>query len=1038
MRKLLRILGCTAAILWSLLTFAQEQPISGTVRDPRDNSPLAAATIVNKRTKKAVMTNESGQYSIAAKPGDVLVITHVGRKTFTFTVGTERSYTTTLEVAGDMGEAVVTAMDIKRNPRELGYSVQTVGGSDIRQTQRENLVNALQGKVAGVTVTPTTGQAGASTQIILRGFNSLSLSNSPLFVVDGVLIDNSTLNQASNGGTDVGLASDLPNKNNDYTNRIADLNPNDIESITVLKGPEATALYGSQASSGAIIITTRKPKGGGIAVTYDDAFRTQNINRYNKIINTFSSGTNGVAVPNTGAGTVYFGPGFSKGTKMYDNIHHFFQTGFTQNHNLTVDFGPKVSSWRFSGSWLNQQGVVPTNSYERADFRLANTTRIGKYIDITPTVLYSHSVNNKVLRGTGNYLLSLYGWDPSLDVRNWQTKTGLKRLINPGDSLVPNTELDNPYFNAIRNKSQDKTNRIFSTLAVNIHPFQWLDIAGRFGYDTYHQDGYTLYHPQSSEYSAANGGYQDNYYRRYYGYNHTVTVTGKQSWGKFSGHLMVGTMWQDQKTEMYAVSGNKLRSWSNTDSSNTLPSSRTRLLRNVYGLPNLSIFRDFAYFGEAAIGWDNVLFLSATQRYEDASVFPKANRNYNYPGFSFSAILSDIIPAIKNGPVDYLKLRASEAQTARLADPYSNQSVFVNALSSGQGFAYGFTNSNENLKPERQTTYELGFEIKLFNNRITLDADYYNTMVKDQIIQGYRASYATGFILNTSNVASTRNQGIEAVLGFTPVKTNKLVWNMLFNFNKMYSKVLSLPPSLTEYYLGDTQIYGSARAGLHKGGPTTSITGYYYMRNNQNKILINPTTGLPVTTTTWKTIGDRNPNFTLGWNNVISYKSWTLSFLWDLKVGGDIYNGTDYYLTQIGKSAKTADRLTPRVIKGVLQDGNENSAHPTPNSIVVTPYLNQNYYTTTMPDEEFMQHNVNWFRLRDLTLSYDFLHKPRGFKTLGAFVTVNDLILITNYAGPDPAVQSNTAAEKGIGTFGMDFANLPTPVSVNVGVRTSF
>ena len=283
MRKLLRSLWCVAALSGYLLSFAQEQPVRGTVKDPKDNSPLVGATIVNKRTKKSVATSEQGEYTIAAQPGDVLIISHVGRKVQQITVGTSRTYSTLLPLAdaADMGEVVVTAMDIRRNPRELGYSVQTVGGTEIKESQRENLLNSLQGRVAGVTVTPTTGQAGASSQIVLRGFNSLSLSNSPLFVVDGVLIDNSTLNQSSGGGTDVGLASDLPNKNNDYTNRIADLSPNDIASMTILKGPEATALYGSQASNGAIIITTRKPKGGELLVAYDDAFRDRKSTRLN-------------------------------------------------------------------------------------------------------------------------------------------------------------------------------------------------------------------------------------------------------------------------------------------------------------------------------------------------------------------------------------------------------------------------------------------------------------------------------------------------------------------------------------------------------------------------------------------------------------------------------------------------------------------------------------------------------------------------------------------------------------------------------------
>jgi len=1050
MRKLLRLLWCAVALSGSLMALAQDQTITGLVKDPRDNSPLAGATILNQRTKKTVLSNEEGKYSIVAKPGDILVISHVGRKNVRLTIGNASSYTSLLETTGeDMSEAVVTAMDIKRNPRELGYSLQKISGTDVKETQRPNIINSLQGRIAGATVTPTNGQAGASSQIVLRGFNSLSLSNSPLFVVDGVLIDNTTLTQASGQGTGIGLASDGANHNNDYTNRVADLSPSDIESITVLKGPEATALYGSQASSGAILITTKRNNVNGVAVSYDNSFGGQKITRYNPTLDTYSPGVNGIANFNYGLKPLYFGPAYDpKTTNIFDNIHHFFKTGFSQVHNLAVDFGKRVSSFRFSASYTDQNGVVPTNDYTKANLRLSNTTRIGKLLEITPSVSYIHSKNNKPLRGIGGYLTDLYVWRPDIDVRNYLDASGRKLLLNPADATNPNSELDNPLYNATQNKSRDVTDRLFSTLAINFNPTSWLAIAGRFGYDYYKQDGYTFYNPESSEYGTATGGYLDNYYKKYFGYNHTITATAHHSLGKFNGRIMVGTMWQNQRQEMFAVSGSNLIDSSSTDSSNTKVTTRTRLLRNVYGLPNLQIFRDFAYFGEASINYDNVLFLNFSERREESSVFPKANRHYSYPGLSLSAILSDIIPGIKGNVLDYWKVRSSIAQTARLADPYSNQSVFVNSNSSGGGFGYSFTNSNEDLKPERQKTFEIGTELRFLHNRISIDATYYNTKVTDQIVEGYRASYATGFLINTANVANTRNQGIEITLGVNPVHSREWNWNILFNFNKMFSKVLTLPGSLTEYYLGDTQIFGAAgvgstaiRAGLRLNGPTTTLTGWHYARNNAGQILINPATGIPNILTTWQVLGDRNPAYTLGTTNVISYKNWSLSFLWDLKVGGAVYNGTDAYLTQSGRSKRTADRMTSRVINGVLQDGLENTATPTKNNISITPYYQANYYTA-MPDEEFIQKDVNWFRLRDLTLNYTFkgpfVQKLKYVKHLGVFLSANDLLLFTNYYGADPAANGVTAANQGIGGFGIDYGNLPAPISVNIGLKASF
>jgi hypothetical protein len=344
--------------------------------------------------------------------------------------------------------------------------------------------------------------------------------------------------------------------------------------------------------------------------------------------------------------------------------------------------------------------------------------------------------------------------------------------------------------------------------------------------------------------------------------------------------------------------------------------------------------------------------------------------------------------------------------------------------------------------PERQRTYSVGSELRFFNSRLNFDITYYNTYAYNQIAQNFRASYGTGYVLNTQNAASLRNEGIEIVAGIDLIRGKDISWNMQLNFNHMWSKVLSLPASIAyEMYLSDTWLYGNARAGFVRGYPTTTITSYHYLRNKTGQLIINPSTGLPLVDGTFTKAGDRNPDFTLGAQNSIHYKNWSLSFLWDLRVGGDIFDATDMYLTTIGKSRKTDDRMTPRVIKGVLNDGLQNSATPTQNTIVVIPYYQSTYYTS-MPEEEFIQHNINWLRLRDLTLTYNFqqktLSKLKGIKRLSVFVTGNDLLLFTNYIGADPAVNGNTAGEPGVGAFGFDYGVLPTPVSLNAGVRVGF
>ncbi|MFT3824049.1 MAG: SusC/RagA family TonB-linked outer membrane protein [Chitinophagaceae bacterium] len=1044
MRRFTKLLLLCILLLPCALSYAQGQPIKGIVVDEDNNAPIVGVTVSVKGTTRASQTDGAGAFTIVAKKGDVLQFSYVGYARKDFTVGDATTVSIRMRNSDkQLGEVVVTAMDIKRNPRELGYSVQKVDGKEIAQTQRENFINSLQGRVAGLTITPSSGLAGSSSSIVLRGFNSLSMSNQPLFIVDGVIMDNSTVDENSDGGKGIGMVdrtglTSNANRNTDYTNRMADLNPNDIESITVLKGPEATALYGSQASSGAIVISTRKAKSNKLALQYDNSFRFQKITRYPDVYDQYSNGSNGAA-SNIFR---YFGPKYDQNTVLYDNKDNFFKTGFTQSHNLGADFGFKKSIFRVSGSTFNQDGVVPNNTAKRYTLRISNTTKIGKYVDVTPSFTYINSQNRKVLNSAGGFLLGLLLWPSTNDIRNYADDNGAKI---PLFSANPNSDYDNPLFNVNYNKNYDETKRYTGTLGININPFDWLQVSGRFGFERYNTYGYLQYHPNSYYISSGVKGTQDNFWRRYTGYNHTITATARKNFGKnFTTRLMVGTMWQDYNTQQFAMTGNTLVDVNRTDSNNTDPTSRQRLLRNNYGDYNDYRLRQQAYFGEASIGFKNVAFLSYTHRFESASTLPKKNRNYNYPGASLSLIVSDMIPQLRQSTfLSYWKLRGSIASTARLNSPYSTQSVFVNSYASGGGYSYGFTNANPDLSPEKQQTFEIGTEMRLFNSRINLDVAYYNTLNKDQIVENFRLSYGTGYVLNTQNAGSTRNQGVEVVLNASVLKTPSFGWDMTFNFAKMWNKVIKLPANVAEYYIADTWVYANARGGLTLNSATTTITSYGYSRNNNGDILINPTTGLPVIDATFKVHGDRNPNFTLGWNNSLRYKNWRLSFLWDLKVGGDVFNGTKMFMTSIGKSTLTADRMTPRVIKGVLNDGKQNTATPTQNNIVVVPGLNDDYYTASyMPEEAFIEKNVNWFRLRDITLSYTFpetlTRKVKFVKNLGVFATGNDLILITNYSGADPSANGNTAGTRGVGAFGFDYGKLPTPISVNVGLRATF
>ena len=459
MRKILHlVLGLSLMLL--LLppaVQAQERTINGTIVSEDNKTPLSGVTIRVKGTRRIIQTDANGKFSLKVSPGETLQITYVGYETYEVKAGGGDMVGISLKPADNtMGEVVVTAMDIRRNPRELGYSVQKVDGAEIKETQRENFLNSLQGRVAGLTINATSGNAGASSQIVLRGFNSLSLNNQPLFVIDGVIVDNQTVDENSDGGSKVGVVergaglTNTSNKINDYNNRIADVNPNDIETITVLKGPEATALYGSQAASGAVIITTRKAKTNKLSIQYDNSFRMTKVTRFPETFDGFSTGRNGLTSPVF----IFYGPAYPAGTKKFNNVDRFFRTGFSQTHNLGMDFGVKNSIFRVSASYFDQKGIIPENDFKRITIKVSNTTKIGKKIDFSPAVTYTNSQNNKVLRGAGGFMLSLLSWPSDKDIVAQQGDNASKDVLF---TATPNQDYDNPFFNVKNNRSREET-----------------------------------------------------------------------------------------------------------------------------------------------------------------------------------------------------------------------------------------------------------------------------------------------------------------------------------------------------------------------------------------------------------------------------------------------------------------------------------------------------------------------------------------------------------------------------------------------------
>ena len=1026
MRKMLQWATTLLLLICTLSLTAQERILKGKITD-EDGAPLANVSVSVKGTSKGAITDISGNFTVKANKGQVLEISLIGYTKQTFTVGDVTAVSFKMKKDNRvLSEVTVTALGIKKEKRGQGFSSQEVKGEEISQTQRENFFNALQGRAAGVTVTSSSGAPGASSQIVLRGFNSLSGNNSPLIIVDGLPVNNGSFNQGR-------LSTDQPNRNNDYTNRAADINPDDIESVNILKGPEATALYGIEAGSGAIIITTKKGKSGKLKVSYDNSFRLEKAYRFPDVQRVYDNGNNG-AIANT---RNFFGPKYTPGTQLYDNVKDFFETGFNQKHTLTLEGGVQKTTWRGSITARDQKGVIPNSRYKMYSGRVTMVNKPAKNIDLTTSIAYTYTRNDKAFKGAGGFLQNLLLWPMDDDAKNYLKTDGTRRKVVDDPNFA---ELDNPYFDVNKNRSYDVNHRLFFNMTASYDATSWLNFTVRGGADVYSMFANYFYHPESqlNRTYGSTAGRVENGTEKYRGYSGIFLTTMKKNIGKFKSTLRVGAANDDYTWMNFSTRGDSLYNKELNDINNTNP--KFFATSRETGRDTLTIRRVQGIFGEYNLNFNDIVYLNFTGRNDWTSTLPASSRSFFYPSASIAFVFSDLIAKGSN-VLSFGKIRGSYAETAKDVLPYSTQSAYTTQLTSGGGYAYGFTNNNPFIKPERQKTFEVGAELQFFNRRLGFDASYYRTLNLDQIVRLVRLSYATGFVLNTSNIADTKNTGYEVSMNAIPVKTPSFQWRMLVNFTKMQNRVTKLPGNIPEFYNSDTWI-GNFRAGITRDGNITQMTGQDYSRNAAGQILIDPTNGFPLVNPDYKKIGDRNPDYTLGITNVFSYKNLSFSFLWDVKVGGDILNANEIWMTNVGLSKRTLDREKPIVYDGVLNDGLQETANPTKNTIPIVPYYNNDIYVSRALAVDYVEHDVYWWRLRDATLNYTFpekmLRRSKLFSNARVFVTGTDLILITNYTGLDPAVNANSNATLGAGSFGIDYGSLATPRGINFGVNVTF
>ena len=1014
-----------ALFLGAASASAQQKTVTGKVTDEQ-RSPLAGVSVVIKGTTTGTLSNDAGNYSIRVAPGQVLQFRFIGTAATERTVGAGNVIDVVLRrMATSLDAVVVTALGQTTSQRALGTSQQQVQGVEIAQTQRENFVNALQGRVAGVQVINTSGAPGASSTITIRGISSISSSNQPLMIVDGLPVDNKTLNTGVLASDAPGSATAFSNRGVDFTNRSSDINPEDIETLTVLKGPEAAALYGIDAANGAIIITTKRGRAGLGGLEYSNSFRLESVRARPEIQTVFG--------PTTTSGATlglfqYFGAPYAPGTQFYDNIDGFFRTGVTQKHNLTFSGAAADNrvNYRLASALTRQSGVVRNTEYDRVNLTGASGAQVTSWLKADLSMQYSYSNNDKVYKGEGGPFIGLMLWPSTDNAADYLSAAGTRRRI----TLLSQTgEIDNPYFSINKNPQNEKTNRINSNVGLTFTPFAWGDISTRLGADSYTNQNMLLRHPESAA-SGTNNGIIDQAddITRVINSQTLLNVHNRPVWRALSISGTIGNAVQDSKSTVDAAVGRDFLDPNFISVNNAnLRSSRQSIAQR----------RLVSAFASATFAWNDYLYATVSGRNDWTSTIPTPRNSFFYPGVNGSLILTDAVPSLKRFMTS-AKLRAGWAEVGRDARPYAYRPALEYKTTSYGGYGYGFTGPNLNLSPEFATSAEMGFETAFLEDRLGLDLTVYRKRTKDQIVNDIRGSYATGFVLFNLNGAETKNEGIEITLRGTPVLRSAFSWDFAANFDASHGRTISLPNSLPESYVSDTWLYGDVRNGTKPGLSTMSLTGRFYLRNKDGQLLIDPASGLPLRQPagTFVDAGyDRQPKFQIGLSNNLKYNRVGLSFLVDFRRGGDVFNATQHFLTSRGLAMNTLDRETPRVIPGVLRDGKENSANPTTNTIVVIP-SNQPSYYSGISEELFIEKNINWVRLRDVTLNYQL---PERFaRNASVFVTGTDLFLVTNYTGLDPISNGTSASVGGSGGVGIDYGNFPIPRGFNFGLRMGF
>ncbi|MFV0220548.1 SusC/RagA family TonB-linked outer membrane protein [Empedobacter falsenii] len=1002
MRRNLKNLFVLGGLLLGASLYAQEKTVTGTVTDS-DGLPVADA-VVKTTSGKEAYTDENGMFSIEAKQGDLVTVEAMGLPTQTFSVGAGSEYKVTLKPSEtvELEGAVVTALGITRDKKSLGYSAQEVKGDVLSASRGSNPLNALSGNVAGLTISNNSGNLGGSTRMVLRGIRSVTGENRPLIVIDGVPMNNSNYNstdaQRGAGGRD-------------YGDSAFDINPDDVESVNVLKGGPASALYGSRGANGVILITTKKPKKGRDEIVVNTGVSFDQVSISPKLQKLYGGGSKGTFNTINVGGKDYnivqyqldesWGPKYDGQMVLHWNafnpedptnymvakewktpehdVDSFYNTGITYTNSAAFSKSYENTNAKVAISNVNQSGIIPNSTLKRTTLNLGIDNKFNDKFQVSADMNYIRTDGfNRPEFGYGNnsVIQKFYQWGQrNLDfaaLKNYKNSLG-EQLSWNRTSWSNATPLysDNPYWIIYENTSNDRRDRFYGNVKL-----KYDILPGLYATGAVYGDHYNLkIEERVAVGSQATSGYQKNL-RAFTEMNYEGRLNFDKKWDAISLSAFAGLNRRHVNTDSTTGATNGgltvpgLYSLSNSRENPTVVASKTKKRVN-------------SVFAGMSLGFNDIFFLEATARNDWSSTLPANNNSYFYPSVSGSIVFSNIL---KQDWLTFGKVRGGWSRVANDTDPYNLVDVYANTYFTGVsnlGSPYYLnptTKNNPNLRPEMVDSWEIGLELQLFKNRVGIDATYYHQKTKDLIVAN-QPDPATGYTSKWYNAGVMENKGFEAVVRITPIQTEEFSWDLSWNFAKNVNKVVELYEGLNSITLATAPF----KAGVYAmvGERYGQIRGTDFIYDDQGNKVVGAN-GRYLSSGV-KNLGSVLPDYNMGFRNTFSYKGFTLSALIDVQKGGKYFSTTNMWGMYSGMLEATAangvreNGIISEGVTGTVKanaDGTYTVTNTAPNTRVVTAsQYYKHYYNGPTSQNVF---DADYIKLRDVTLSYTFPEKWRG------------------------------------------------------------